>query len=120
MRQRHLSFSYTLTMLILRVALLLAWLAWLLNMNLRHIMLIIIELQCPLMMSRDRDDYMSLNFLHFKHCLHVLEFISRVFFAKYTFVIRLIRIKMSFIYKMHVWSEIFNRVCFMLFGVYNL
>jgi hypothetical protein len=51
MRQRCLSFSYTTTMLIVRLMFSLAWLARLFYLNIRHVVLVIVKLQCLLMMS---------------------------------------------------------------------
>ncbi len=57
---------------------------------------------------------MQLNSLYIRHRLHIFGLISCAFFAKHTFFIHLIRIKMSFVCEMHILSKVISALFFLL------
>jgi hypothetical protein len=97
----------------IRVLRLISWPAWLGRLfddNGWWVMLVIVEQQWALMMSRYRSCEMKFYFFHLRHDLHICSFVSRALFAKHSFWKDLVRIKMSFVREMNILSVWFHRV----------
>jgi hypothetical protein len=117
MWQRCFSLRKTLMMLLVCIVLSFARLAWLFYLNIRHVMLIIVELQNLFMLSRNKDNYMKFDLFHVRQRLYIFNLVFNALFSKNSSLKRLIQIKMSLVDKINVLSKILINIIFVLFFV---